>query len=188
VWFENASHGIAVGGFGLLLETRDGGQGWERRRLRDAGEEPHLNHVFAAPDGTLFIAAEFGRVLRSRDGGASWEVLRLPYQGSLWFGLAVERSAPTLLMLGMRGNLFRSEDLGDSWQPVDSGTDQSLQAGTRLRDGRVVLVGLGGAVLSSRDGGRSFDVSVQPDRSGIAAVSRRLASPSGGPGRSGSRR
>lgn len=35
----------------------------------------------------------------------------------------------------------------------------------------MVLVGLGGAVLTSRDGGKSFEVRTEPSRSGLAAVS-----------------
>jgi photosystem II stability/assembly factor-like uncharacterized protein len=168
VWFRDAARGLAVGAFGLLAETRDGGQSWAVRRLGEEGEEPHLNDVFAGPAGTLFIAAEFGRVLRSRDDGKSWELLRVPYEGSLWCGIAVEAPAGVLLM-GMRGNAFRSSDLGESWQRVETGTDQSLQTVTRLRDGRLMAVGLGGTVLTSADEGRSFDVRTRPDRTDLAA-------------------
>jgi photosystem II stability/assembly factor-like uncharacterized protein len=169
VWFEDERHGIAVGGFGLLVETRDGGRSWERRRLGPVDEEPHLNCVFATPDGTLFIAAETGLAFRSRDGGSTWQRLELPYPGSLWHGLATD-GAGTLLVLGMRGHAFRSSDAGESWQAVETHTDQSLQSAVRLRDGRIVAVGHGGVVLTSRDGGRSFSVETRPDRRGLAAV------------------
>ncbi|MGI9592324.1 MAG: WD40/YVTN/BNR-like repeat-containing protein [Myxococcota bacterium] len=169
VWFRDAQRGLAVGGFGQLVETRDGGRSWQGRRLGPEGEEPHLNHVFPGPDGMLFIAAEFGAAFRSRDDGATWEALRLPYEGSLWYGLSLP-STRRVLMFGMRGHVFRSEDLGESWLPVETGSDQSLQAATRLRDGRVVAVGLGGTVLTSRDGGLRFEPSVRSDRSGLAAV------------------
>jgi len=53
---------------------------------------------------------------------------------------------------------------------VGTGTEQSLQGATRLPDGTIVVVGLGGAVLTSRDGAESFSVATQPDRRGIAAV------------------
>jgi photosystem II stability/assembly factor-like uncharacterized protein len=168
VWFEDERHGIAVGGFGLLVETRDGGRSWKRRRLGPVDEEPHLNCVFAI-DGTLFIAAETGLAFRSRDAGSTWQRLELPYPGSLWHGLATD-GAGTLLLLGMRGHAYRSTDAGESWQAVETRTDQSLQSAVRLRDGRIVAVGLGGVVLTSSDGGRSFDVETRPDRRGIAAV------------------
>jgi photosystem II stability/assembly factor-like uncharacterized protein len=70
----------------------------------------------------------------------------------------------------MRGHVFRSEDQGESWQELDSGTDQSLQSAIVRADGTVVLVGLGGAVLTSSDGGRTFSAAIEPDRRGIAAA------------------
>jgi photosystem II stability/assembly factor-like uncharacterized protein len=168
VWFENAEHGIAVGSFGMLIETRDGGSSWERRTLLEEEDSPHLNHVFAGPEGTIFIAAEFAWVLRSRDGGRSWEPLHPPYDGSFWGGMSLDGSA--VLVFGMRGNAFRSEDLGESWQKVETGTDQSFQSATRLAGGKIVIVGLGGVVASSADGGRTFSSTIEPDRRGIAAV------------------
>jgi photosystem II stability/assembly factor-like uncharacterized protein len=171
VWFENAEHGIAVGAFGSMFETRDGGKQWEERSaLEVEGEGPHLNHIFAGPKGSLFIAAEFGSVFRSQDDGQSWQHLELPYAGSLWGGMPLDGGA--ILIFGMRGHAFRSEDLGNSWETVDTGTDQSLQSVTRLRDGKIVMVGLGGVVTTSADGGRSFKAAIQPDRVGIAAVAQ----------------
>ena len=103
------------------------------------------------------------------DDGVTWEALRLPYEGSLWYGLSL---APLsrVLMLGMRGHVFRSDDLGESWQAVETGSDQSLQAAARLQDGRLVAVGLGGTVLTSDDGGERFEPTARSDRTGLAAV------------------
>jgi photosystem II stability/assembly factor-like uncharacterized protein len=169
VWFENAEHGIAVGAFGSMFETRDGGKKWEERDpLETEGEQPHLNHIFAGPKATLFIAAEFGSVFRSQDNGQSWKHIELPYDGSLWGGIPIDGDG--VLIFGMRGHAFASHDLGESWETVETGTDQSLQSATRLRDGKIVMVGLGGVVATSTDGGRKFTAAIQPDRVGIAAV------------------
>jgi photosystem II stability/assembly factor-like uncharacterized protein len=154
VWFENAERGLAVGAFAMLLETTDGGETWRRRQLTSNPEEDyHLNALFRGPGNSLFIAAEAGSIFRSLDGGASWERLHPPYQGSFWGGLT-----------------FRSDDLGESWQELESGTDQSLQSAIVRADGSIVVVGLGGAVLTSSDGGRTFSAAIQPDRRGIAAA------------------
>ena len=168
VWFENADHGIAVGSFGLAIETRDGGRSWEPRTLIEDEDPPHLNHLFAGPEDTLFIAAEFAWVYRSRDGGRSWERFRPPYEGSFWGGMPLDGSG--VLVFGMRGHAFRSEDLGERWQELDTGTNQSLQDATRLVGGGIVMVGLGGVVVTSADGGRTFTAAVEADRRGIAAV------------------
>jgi photosystem II stability/assembly factor-like uncharacterized protein len=75
-----------------------------------------------------------------------------------------------MLLYGMRGHSFRSEDEGRSWMPVETGTEQSLQAGVQIHDGTIVLVGLGGVVAASRDDGRSFVVRTESERKGFAAV------------------
>lgn len=171
VWFEDARRGLAVGAFGLALETRDGGESWRRVHLIEVGEDdeqPHLNAVFPGPTGSLFVAAEFGTVLRLRAGAENWERLAPPYQGSFWGGL--DLGAGAVLVFGMRGHAFRSEDLGESWHAVATDTDQSIQAARRLADASVAMVGLGGVVLTSQDGGRSFQAVVEPDRKGIADV------------------
>lgn len=169
VWFEDAEHGIVVGCFGTMLETRDGGEHWEERPpLEFEDEGPHLNHIFAGPDGVLFIAAEFGSAFRSRDKGQTWEHLDVPYDGSLWGGLALDGGE--ILIFGMRGHAFRSADLGESWEAVETGTNQSLQDAVRLGDGKIVMVGLGGVVTTSTDGGQTFQAAIEPDRRGIASV------------------
>ena len=45
-----------------------------------------------------------------------------------------------------------------------------LTDGIRLPDGTVVIVGLGGAVLVSADGGNSFELHPQANRRGISAI------------------
>jgi len=75
-----------------------------------------------------------------------------------------------VLAFGLRGRLFRSEDAGETWTAVDSGTEVLLAGGTRLADGTVVIAGLAGTVLTSRDGGRTFQRHQQSDRKGFAAV------------------
>jgi photosystem II stability/assembly factor-like uncharacterized protein len=68
-------------------------------------------------DGALFVA-------RSRDGGESWETLRngLPQEHAydVVYRHALDNSADTLAFGSTTGNLYVSEDRGDSWQSVGS--------------------------------------------------------------------
>jgi photosystem II stability/assembly factor-like uncharacterized protein len=75
-----------------------------------------------------------------------------------------------VLAYGLRGNLFRSEDGGDSWQRLPSGTVAMLDGGARLTGAGVALVGLAGVLLVSRDAGRTFILVQQADHGGLAAV------------------
>ncbi len=146
----------------------------------------HLNAIAADASGRLYVAAEAGHLYRSGDGGSTWTALPSPYSGSFFGVLPI--AGDTVLAFGLRGNLFRSEDAGLTWARVMTGTEAMLDAGVvagpaampgdaatlrnpaTLGDPEVVVVGLSGAILLSRDGGRSFSVSQQADRKGIAAA------------------
>jgi len=75
-----------------------------------------------------------------------------------------------VLLFGLRGHLFRSEDAGESWEEIETGTVAILNDGIRLDDGTIIIAGLGGAVLFSSDGGRSFELHQQANRRGIQAI------------------
>ncbi|MDZ3990645.1 hypothetical protein PspTeo4_02936 [Pseudomonas sp. Teo4] len=82
----------------------------------------------------------------------------------------------TLLAYGLRGNLFRSTDFGDSWQPIELKAERGalefgLASATLLDDGTLVLVGNGGSVLRSHDDGQTFSVYNRADRIALAGVS-----------------
>lgn len=166
VWFENKNHGIAVGAYGLFLETQNGGKTWEKRSVDD--EERHWYAITQGPDGTLYVAAEFGVVFRSRDKGKTWEVLQTPYEGTFFGDLALRDG--TLLIFGLRGNVYRSTDNGKTWQHIQTGTYASLMNGLQLKNGTVVIAGLSGTLLLSRDDGKSFRLINRPDRLGISAM------------------
>lgn len=169
VWFKDAKNGLAVGAFGLALRTEDGGKTWNRFAVAEGEDgERHLNAIFPAPGGALWIAAEGGRLFRSDDAGRTWAKVTLPYKGSIWGGAALADG--TLVAWGMRGNLLRSSDGGQNWQAMPTGTDQSLGSGVQLADGTLVVAGLGGVVLTSRDGAKSFNATVREDRAGLAAA------------------
>jgi len=178
VWCGQAGHAIAVGAYGVYLTSADAGATWIESKLQaQAARKPsgrvdtsggyHLNAIVAASPSQFFIAAEAGHLYRSDDGGSSWIELPSPYEGS-FFGI-LPLGGDTVLAYGLRGNLFRSEDAGITWQRVQTGTVAMLDGGAML--GRsVVVIGLSGVVLVSRDAGKSFTLIQQSDRKGLSAA------------------
>ncbi len=77
----------------------------------------------------------------------------------------------------MRGNVFRSLDLGTTWQKVETGTTVAFMAGQQLADGRVMLVGNSGLIAESADGGQSFVLHSAAPGKGFAAL---VEKPGGG--------
>ncbi|HAW23828.1 MAG TPA: hypothetical protein DCX38_10775 [Pseudomonas sp.] len=175
VWFENAQHGFATGAYGVLLETTDGGENWEDVADRlDNEDGSHLNAIAEIPGSGLFIVGEMGGMFRSADMGETWERVESPYQGS-FFGVVGGGEPGVVVAFGLRGNLFRSTDFGDSWQAIEllddgDAVESGLADGNRLADGRIVVVGHGGTVLSSEDSGKSFKLFSRPDRRSLSGV------------------
>lgn len=175
VWFRDARQGFAVGAYGLLLRTYDGGATWEDHSgAIDNPEGLHFNALTEVAGTGLVVVGEMGSLYRSADYGDTWETLaEHPYDGS-WFGASGTGEPNVVLVWGLRGNLFRSEDFGDSWQQVELTTshgplEATLAGGSLSADGRLLIVGAGGAVATSADRGRSFSVSTRPDRVGLAS-------------------
>ncbi|CAG4882286.1 Repeat-containing protein [Georgfuchsia toluolica] len=160
VLFVNELEGYVVGAFNLALRTKDGGKSWEPLIDRIANEQGFHLYSLAASDSGVFIAGEQGLIRRWDLQHERFMALASPYQGS-FFGILAK--GETLIVFGMRGNILRSTDGGQSWRAAHSDATDGITAGTLLEDGRVVLVTQGGQMLVSKDGGDSF-VSVKVEK------------------------
>ncbi len=159
VWFKDGKQGLAVGSFGQIFRTRDGGKTWELGNEHIANPDNlHYNALSHTPGGTLLIAGEAGKVYRSRDGGDSWATLDTGYPGQLYGAIAAGEDAKgeVLLAYGFGGHVFRSADNGAHWRPATIDEKKPLVAGTALVDGSIILLSYDGKLLRSADRGVSF--------------------------------
>lgn len=154
----SATHGFAIGAYGLYLETDDGGMSWTERSIYDG--DSHLYASARLRDGSLLIAGEFGTLLRSEDEGATWAELDSPYGGT-FFGLTVppadEGAEQPTLVYGLQGHVFASTDYGASWTAVDTGVENGLYNAIWSDGTAPILLGHGGLILIDRDTGPGFD-------------------------------
>jgi photosystem II stability/assembly factor-like uncharacterized protein len=170
VLFFNPSEGIAVGSYGFLFKTRDGGKTWTNRAASmDNPDRFHLNAIAQLNGGSLVAVGEAGVIFRSDDRGESWDMVESPYEGS-FFGVSGTGEKGVALAAGLRGHLFRSEDGGRTWSQLSTGTESTLVSIDVGQNGLVTVVGASGTVLLSRDGGRTFRESVREDRVGNSSV------------------
>lgn len=147
--------GIAVGAYGAYFETSDAGRTWSQRAIGPADFDKHLTGIAAIDPQRAIIAGEAGTLLATADAGRTWSVLKSPYEGSFFGALALSNNG--VIAFGMRGNAWRSNDAGKSWQRVDLGNYKgALQGGVQLGGGEVILAGADGMIAVSRDGGSTF--------------------------------
>lgn len=125
-----------------LQRSTDGGGTWNRIPICSTATDPSVPAVHASP-GLLAASIDGTTFCRSLDGGRTWESASegLPIQP---FIRDFERVGGSLLAAHLytaRGaRIYKSTDLGGTWQPADSGIDTGAGAVERLtRDASGVL-------------------------------------------------
>lgn len=153
VWFENDNTGFIVGAFNLIFRTADGGKTWEPWLHKT--DNPKGNHLYAINGigQELFIAGEQGLLMKYDKQSGQFRLINTGYNGTL-FG--VTGKSGSIIVHGMRGNVYRSTNGGSSWKKIETGIPLSITGSTVTEDGRIVLVNIAGHLLISNDDGASF--------------------------------
>lgn len=160
VSFVDDKNGWAVGHWGVILRTTDGGENWSLQRSDTAEDRPLFSvHFFDANDG--IAVGLWSLVLRTRDGGKSWETLNLPAPpdgGKADRNLFKIFSSPkgSLFVAAERGLILRSDDRGQNWHYLNTGYKGSFWSGTALANDTLIVAGLRGTVYRSTDDGKSW--------------------------------
>ena len=157
VGFLDEKRGYALGAYGMIMRTEDGGQTWEHA-LHNM-ENDSFYHVFDfAPlpeEGKFFLSGEAGLFMvgdiKDRKG---MRVETVPWEGS--FFTAVDAADGSIVLGGLRGRMFRTEDGGETWADIPKFPSAAVVDSTRLEDDRLIAVSIGGQVFMSVDNGASF--------------------------------
>ena len=166
VTFADEQHGYVVGAYGLALATRDGGQTWQSLVERIPNARGNHLYQLLVDDEQILIVGEQGAVFRSVDGGASFATVAVPYSGTFFGALRLDRNG--WLVFGLQGNVWRSRDDGATWQQTDVGEPVTVAAGLRLQDGSLILADESGRLLHSNTNGARF--TELPVQSGAGAT------------------
>ncbi|MFI5316136.1 MAG: WD40/YVTN/BNR-like repeat-containing protein [Myxococcota bacterium] len=117
---------VAVGYFGSVLVSRDGGTTWETPAT---GTDEPLYAVALGPGDEVWAAGRAGVMLHSKDSGRSWLRRPTPFARHI-FGLFA--SAPeTVLAVGDFGLQLRTVDGGGHWACIPRAQDVILGRLTR---------------------------------------------------------
>lgn len=113
------------------------------------------------------MVGEMGLIAKSNDFGRHWQKFSEIYQGS-FFDLA-RTQIGNLLVVGLRGHIFRSLENGTRWLKVNSGTSALLNAVVLTDDNRIIVLGNNGVLLVSSDDGVSYKKQTQADGNSLIA-------------------
>ena len=159
--FLDEKRGYAVGAYGMVVNTLDGGKTWTHRR--ETIENDSFYHVFdfspLPGEKKFFLAGEAGLFLVADVSGSYEErhakqVHSVPWEGSFFTSSNTPDGA--IIVGGLRGRMFRTDDIGQTWVVVEKPTTSSIVDSTLMSDGSLVFVGIAGEVLVSTDDGFTF--------------------------------
>lgn len=164
VWFSSSRQGFVIGAFGLILHTNDAGLSWTPWIERtDNDRMVHLYGISGAA-GEVYLAGEQGFLRRLDSAGERFVKVESPYQGS-YFGLYVQKNL--LVVHGLRGNAYVSEDAGLQWHKVPTAVASNIIAVLPGNGTELLFVSQAGQVLRSTDYGRSVSMLTAPLNSEI---------------------
>jgi photosystem II stability/assembly factor-like uncharacterized protein len=139
VWFRDANNGFAIGAYGAMLKSSDGGRTWEQRAFEP---QPLVPAKPAAKKAAAAQEDEYADATTASDVHLN-SVARAP-DGKLY--IAAEA-----------GNLFRSDDDGETWLSLPSPYEGSFFGILPLDTDSLLAFGLRGHLYRSDDHGRSWN-------------------------------
>lgn len=160
---------VAVGAFGAILRSDDGGRSWANAapetwagvfedRSGSLGDffQPSVYVAQIADDGRAWIAGELGLIARSDDAGKTWTIAHAGGSGLSQIdptisGLVI-RADGTGFATGQSGFLMKTTDSGKTWTKLPAPTKANLFEVTSTPDGMVLATGMRDMVLSTDNG------------------------------------
>ena len=154
VYFLDENKGLIVGAYGLVFLTSDGGFSWSSL----IGNMPnqlgmHIYSIHPIND-SVYLAGERGVVFKSDKKLINFEQIETPYEGS-FFGM-INSQENDLILFGLRGNILKLTKGNNDWQHYSMPQPITINAGTKLGGGELVLVDESGQIMLSVDNGATY--------------------------------
>ncbi len=156
VFFTDNKNGFAVGAYGYVLRTSDGGVLWEETTLEiGTGEEPADDEL--ADDDTVAdddgLDDPFGE-----DDSPNYDFSDFEDEyNDFHLNAMVQLSDGTLYIAGETGNGLVSTDNGDSWEKIKLPYGGSMFGVLTNADDELITFGLRGNAFKSSDMGQSWE-------------------------------
>lgn len=157
IHFTSLDNGYAVGSFGMIIVTNDGGRTW-RPALERIDNPSFLNlNAITAIDGALYVVGERGTVFRMAGDSQGFAALSTGYDGS-FFGI-IDGGAGEVLAYGLRGTVYRGRADGTDWERIINPDPLTVVAAVRAPKGDgAILLNTAGTTLAAADGGDALAI------------------------------
>lgn len=159
--FVNENYGWAVGYYGRILHTTDGGKTWVHQ---ESGTTKTLTCVDFVDQNNGWVVGYGPTILCTRDGGASWVKQKTSEEILLTAVKFVTDKKGWIV--GEFGTILYTEDGGQNWQAQQSGEDSILYALDFADELNGWAAGEFGAIFHTSDGGKTW----QAQDSGVVNV------------------
>jgi photosystem II stability/assembly factor-like uncharacterized protein len=136
-----------------LLVSHNGGLDWQA--AGDLAGAPVFALAFDQVGQRQLAGTDAG--LFGSDDGSLWRVAGVPSGGVPVRALIVGRRSDQVYLLGAHG-LFRSDDWGGSWIPLDAGLPREAVLGLALTGNEALACLVGGQLWLSADAGQSWRI------------------------------
>ena len=159
VFFVDDKTGWAVGQWGVVLRTDDGGERWTLQRSDTSVDQP-LFSVYFRDRQRGYAVGLWSLMIATSDGGKSWTKVALPPPPGAkkadrnLLKIFANRMG-TLFVAAEQGMILKSYD-GEKWTYLATGYKGSFWTGIVLNNGTLLVGGLRGTIYRSADDGRTW--------------------------------
>lgn len=150
----------AVGHWGVILKSVDGGEHWSLNHSDLERDQPIFTVWFA--DAQHGVAAGlFSLLMVTDDAGQTWTNVKLPVANDKvksdlnLFQLFSAKNGDVWLA-AEQGMVYHSADQGHNWDVVATGNIGTFWSGVVLADGSLLVGGLEGKMFKSTDHGKTW--------------------------------
>ncbi len=159
VFFIDEKTGWAVGQWGVVLRTDDGGENWTLQRSDQSVDQPLFSVYFKDKDRGWAVGL-WSLLIATVDGGKTWTQVTVPpppgkKKADRNLLKIFANRMGTLFVAAEQGMILKSYD-GENWTYIDTGYKGSFWTGIVLNNGTILVGGLRGTIYRSTDDGRSW--------------------------------
>lgn len=175
VYFINANEGFAVGTWGTILSTSNGGTTWSKSEgtyldyyddIIFLKGDPEIGYIFG-----YHSSAPTGRVLKTTDQGETWDIVGSFADELFYSGFALEDNN-TVVTVGDAGIVYRSTDGGEEWESenIQNNLFRSITFVNSAESEFGIIVGYNGKIYRTANKGASWTSIESPTSNDLRCV------------------